>query len=202
MSDWEPDIVKRKKSASPWSERTIQDAVYVHCAIKNHEIVVPNSEVFAWESDVISVVRSGFVHEFEIKITRADFKQDAKKERARLLCDPVIKGYWGDRTCSRPNYFWYVVPEGLITAEELPGYAGLIYAMEPVVGYHLYFSTTKEIKPAKRIHNEKIADADRQQLARAMTVRYWKQRLRETDAEASPKLNLETTTDECQDALC
>lgn len=170
MIDW-PEIIRRKKSTAPWSERSVQDAVYVHCAIKNHESVVPNSGVFAWESDVISVTRSGFIHEFEIKVTRADFKQDAKKERARLLCDPVVKSMWGSHTCQRPNYFWYVTPEGLITADEVPDYAGLIYAVEPVVGYHLYFHTTKEIKPAKRIHNEKIADADRQQLARAMTVR-------------------------------
>lgn len=156
----------------------MQDAIYVHCAIKNHEIAVPNSKVFAWESDFISVTSSGFVHEFEVKVSRADFKQDTKKSRATLLCDPVVRGFWGNHTCQRPNYFWYVVPNDLITPEEVPEYAGLIYAMEPVVGYHLYYNTTKEIKPAKRIHNEKIADADRRQLARSMTVRYWKQRLR------------------------
>lgn len=187
MIEW-PDIKKRRRSTEPWSERSVQDAVYIHCAIKNHEIIVPNSCMFAWESDVVSVTRSGFTHEFEIKITRSDFKQDAKKERTRLLLDPTVTGYFHSHTVSRPNYFWYVTPEGMIAEAEVPDYAGLIYAMEPVVGYHLYFNTTKEIKPAQRIHREKITDAARQQLARSMTVRYWKQRLRET--EASPKLSL------------
>lgn len=182
MVDW-PEITKRKKSAAVWTERTVQDATYVHCAIKNHEIINPNSKVFDWESDLISVTKSGFIHEFEIKVTRADFKQDAKKRRATLLCNPEVAGFWGSRICARPNYFWYVVPNGLITYEEVPGYAGLIYAMEPVVGHHLYFNTTQTVKEAKRIHNEKATEADRRQLARSMTLRFWKQRLRETEPE-------------------
>lgn len=176
MVDW-PEMKKRKTTDPSWNERSVQDAVYVHCAVKNHEVIVPNSCVFNWESDVISVTRSGFIHEFEIKVTRADFKQDGKKDRARLLCDPVVTGFWGSHTCSRPNYFYYVVPQGLIQPEEVPEYAGLIYAVEPVVGHHLYFGTTKEIKAARRIHNEKITDGQRRQLGRSMTIRFWKQRL-------------------------
>lgn len=191
MISYYPDIPERKKSTAPtapWTERSVQDATYIHCAIKNHEIINPNSKLFDWESDLISVTKSGFIHEFEIKITRADFKQDAKKRRATLLCNPEVKGYWGSRVCARPNYFWYVVPKGLITHDEVPEYAGLIYAMKPVVGHHLYFNTTRLIKEAKRIHSEKATEADRRQLARSMTLRFWKQRLRET--EVRPELPL------------
>jgi hypothetical protein len=194
MIDW-PDITRRNGPAASWSEKTVQDAVYVHCAIKNHEIMVPNSQLFKWESDMVSVTRTGFIHEFEIKVTRADFKQDAKKERARLLLDPVVKGYFQNYPCSRPNYFHYVVPDGLITANEIPEYAGLIYAMKPVVGYRLSYSTISVIKNAVRIHKERIVDAQRRQLERSMAFRYWRFRLRATEAEPSPELSFEPTTE-------
>lgn len=168
------------KPTPAWNERQAQDAVYIHCAIKNHELVVPNSCLFGWESDVVSVNRTGFISEFEIKVSRSDFKQDAKKERARLLVDPVERSaLFGDRTHPRPNYFFYAVPEGLIQPEEVPDYAGLVYVCKRVEGHHLYYGTAREIKPAARLHREKISDWQRNQLCRALSGRYWRQRLKQ-----------------------
>jgi twinkle protein len=74
-----------------------------HCALKNHEIIVPNSCVFSWESDVISVNKTGFISEFEIKVSRADFKADAKKERATLLVNPGARRLvWSSDNQSTP----------------------------------------------------------------------------------------------------
>jgi hypothetical protein len=161
-----------------WCERQVQDAVYVHCAIKNHEIIVPNSCVFGWEADVITVNKTGFISEYEIKVSRSDFKADAKKERARILVDPNDTTWFGKTiTHKRPNYFYYAVPEGLITPEEVPDYAGLLYVHKHVKRYALYYGTVTEVKAAKRIHRDKIEDEQRRQLARALTVRYWRQRL-------------------------
>jgi hypothetical protein len=101
-----------RMSEPQWTEAKAQNAVYVYCAIKNHEIIIPNSCLFSWESDVISVTRAGFVTEFEIKISKADFKADAKKERARLLVAPEQNGFFGSYSVKRPNYFFYVVPSG------------------------------------------------------------------------------------------
>jgi Ni/Co efflux regulator RcnB len=162
-----------------WNERQVQDAVYIHCALKNHEIIVPNSCVFSWESDVISVNKTGFISEFEIKVSRADFKADAKKERATLLVNPEREDWFGRQIIkARPNYFFYAVPEGLIAAEEVPDYAGLIYVHRHVEGHRLSWRTASEIKPAKRLHREKISEWQRRQLCRAMSGRYWRQRLR------------------------
>jgi hypothetical protein len=166
-----------------WTEQQVQDAVYIHCAIKSHEIIVPNSCVFAWESDVISVNKTGFINEYEIKVSRADFKQDAKKDRAALLLNPVVRrelwsGDIHETTLERPNYFFYAVPEGLVQPDEIPDYAGLIYVRRHVKGPQLYYAIASEVKPAKRLHREKITDKQRCQLARAITRRYWKQRLK------------------------
>lgn len=165
-----------------WTEAQAQNAVYVHCAIKSHEIVVPNSYVFGWEADVVSVNKTGFITEFEIKVSRADFKAEAKKAHRRLLVDPVERlPLFGDRTHPRPNYFYFAVPEGLVTPEEVPDYAGLIYvkrrarAIGKRVG--LYYDTAQEVKPAARLHRDRITEWQRKQLARALSGRYWRQRV-------------------------
>jgi hypothetical protein len=164
-----------------WTERGLQDAVYIHCSIKGHEVVVPNSCVFAWESDVISITRTDFVHEFEIKISRADFKADAKKDRARWLVDPVIRRDWLDgvheRPVKRPNYFHYVVPKGLIEPGEVPEYAGLIYVNKLPQRFALSWLINTVVKEPKRLHSEKIDGRQLAQLARAVNIRYWRQRL-------------------------
>jgi hypothetical protein len=161
-----------------WTEAHVQNAVYVHCRIKNHEIIVPNSCVLGWEADVISVNRTGFVSEFEVKVSRSDFKAEAKKEHRRLLTDPVQKSrLFGDVVHPRPNYFYFAVPVGLVAPEEVPDYAGLLYVHKQVEGHHLYYGTASEVKAPKRLHREKITDAQRLQLARALTMRYWRQRM-------------------------
>jgi hypothetical protein len=164
------------------TERQVQNALYIHCAIKNHELIVPNSCLFAWESDVVSVLKSGFICEFEIKISRADFKADTKKRRTEILVNPHRqRDLWGGGVevlapHSRPNYFYYAVPAGLIAAEEVPAYAGLLYVHRMPDSAELV-STMREIKPAQRIHNDKMNDWQRHQLMRAVNVRYWRQRL-------------------------
>lgn len=46
-----------------------------------------------------------------------------------------------------PNKFWFAVPEGLVTVDEVPDYAGLMYVTED--------GQIKEIKRAPFIHKEK-----------------------------------------------
>lgn len=166
-----------------WNERSVQDSLYIYCSIKNHEIIVPNSCVFGWESDVISVNRTGFIAEFEIKVSRSDFKAESKKAHRVLLTDPVQKSsLFGDVVHPRPNYFYFAVPDGLIQPEEVPDYAGLIYVKKRAETIEnrvaLYYGTAVEVKPATRLHREKITDWQRKQLARALTGRYWRQRVR------------------------
>src|SRR5688500_4528407 len=105
--------MRTRTDTTLWTERTIQNALYCHCAIKRHELIVPNSGLFGWESDLISVTKAGFIYEFEIKITRSDFRADAKKTRTGFMVNPE-RTRWG-RPASRANYFYYVTPPGLVT---------------------------------------------------------------------------------------
>lgn len=81
-----------------------------------------NLYIFGWESDLLFMTPSKYWYEIEIKISRADFFNDAKKivysrKKSEVLADPDSLA---------PNYFYYAVPEGLLSVDEIPPYAGLI----------------------------------------------------------------------------
>lgn len=143
---------------------------------------IDNLYIFFWESDKLLETKSGYLYEFEIKISRSDFKADFKKKEKHLILEgkekympsfldyydtfksqcPTIKDW--EKMCEerypyhltkyhkRPNYFYYAVPEGMIDKEEIPEYAGLIY-----VGEECGFSI---IKKAPCLHKEKYSDLD------------------------------------------
>jgi len=165
------------KEIIKWNERGMQDAIYIHCVLKSHELIVPNSKVCGWEADIISITKAGRIHEFEIKISRADFRADAKKYRAKWLVEPEFKSFGVDMVHPRPNYFYYAVPKDLITPDEVPEHAGLIYVNFETDGHRLFYGITSLVKPPTLLHKEAITDWQRHQLMRALTDRYWKQRL-------------------------
>tara|TARA_B100002049_G_scaffold145952_1_gene108415 strand:+ start:6646 stop:7128 length:483 start_codon:yes stop_codon:yes gene_type:complete len=93
---------------------------------------------FCSESDVASILKSGYVVEYEVKISRSDFKADAKKSKWRYYDMRIEKGI--------PNYFWYVCPEGMIDVSEIQDFAGLAYYKDGEITI---------IKKAKILHRYK-----------------------------------------------
>jgi hypothetical protein len=79
------------------------------------------------ECDVISISKSDFIYEYEVKISRSDFKADFKKPKHNLITE---KKFMIETFYKVPNYFYFVVPENLVTIEEVPEYAGLMYLTE------------------------------------------------------------------------
>jgi len=72
-----------------------------------------NAFIYGWECDYWAMTTSGKTREFEIKISRSDFKNDAKKSKHGSL--------------DGANFFYYVCPEGLIKKDEIDKNYGLIY---------------------------------------------------------------------------
>lgn len=124
-----------------YTEESIQQALYW-----NHPILTkPAFEMvgfifYAWESDYLAISKAGYVYECEIKISHSDFLNEAahKQEKMRLLGgeDMTVAKYhsfdqlgieYGKETMQKPNYFWYVCPEGIISEAECPKFAGLMY---------------------------------------------------------------------------
>lgn len=92
----------------------------------NSQYVIANSYVYNrnWESDIFVLNKSGYSYEFEVKVSRADFKGDLKKVQKHQI---LQAGKTLGEDFLRPNRFYYAVPKDMVKVEEVPEYAGLIY---------------------------------------------------------------------------
>lgn len=116
--------------------KDIQRLVGKMQVLKFHNPVCENVKYLIndFEIDVMSVSKSGMLYEFEIKISRGDFKADLKKRKHWWLEKMPEKG---------PNYFSYVCPDGLIKVGEIGAGVGLYYVVNGEI---------VEIRTPKRRH--------------------------------------------------
>jgi hypothetical protein len=182
--------VKNKENIK-YSEESIQRALrYNFLSPSSVKYFTENLNIFDWESDVIKFTKSGYVYEFEIKISKADFKNDFKhKKKKHLLLEDS-----NNEIKNRPNYFYYVVPDGLISAEDVPEYAGLLYINSTMVGNGAPYHHFIEIKKAPSLHKNKF-DFENSNLMDKFYYNYihWKQK-HETDMENYKNLLEEVRT--------
>ena len=128
-------------------EKDITDALHRHYN-GNNRYRLANAYIFKrdWESDFFVQKQNGYCYEFEVKISRSDFFADRKKVDKHMILehgkfiqqgsiwnpdhtsneDRWIKTEKEQEHTMRPNKFYYVVPSGMITINELPSYAGLM----------------------------------------------------------------------------
>lgn len=159
------------------------------------KFVLPNYTPSDWfECDVFELTKADYMREYEVKISRADFFADAKKER--LIRDtgrwepmpeaeakyPGHQRYVFDMERKHtllasgdtrgPVHFWYVTPKGLIQQHELPVWAGLI-EIEDRGGEEsiLWRLVEREVVPAPKLHKSKASDDVRHH---ALGVCYWR----------------------------
>jgi hypothetical protein len=104
------------------------------------DIIVPGCSCGFQEVDVMRVLAtSQYVYEYEVKVSRSDFRADFKKT------DKHQKMVSGESFCNR---FFFVVPDGLVNKNEVPSYAGLIYADK--------YGHLRIVKPAKMLHKRTV----------------------------------------------
>ena len=186
----------------------IEKALYYELE-KRAKYMCPGKHLRNWfECDFLSVTRSDFLHEYEIKVSKSDFKADFKKTAKHLLLegkerlfvgenDPKLNtfrradnrkrkyikedsgsaGYMYDFSdLEKPNYFWYVTPEGLLTADDIPPYAGWMEVRKTNAIRHqgLRCFTRKE---APRLHAQKIASESILNILESMCHRFWNLRI-------------------------
>ena len=128
---------------------------------KHHDMVITNSTVlFPWEADLASATKSGYAHEFEIKISVADFERDKEK----WMKHQNLKGLLSNYRQTIPNYFWYAVPQGITVT--VPDYAGHVEVYKHKQSYGVLV-----IKDAPRIHTQKISADKTATIARLLSFR-------------------------------
>jgi hypothetical protein len=130
---------------------------------------VANIYVFKgnWESDFFVQKDNGYTYEFEVKVSRSDFLSDKKKVQKHSILqtgkytNKSTLHTWNKETrqydkedkiqeiehAIRPHKFFYVVPGGMVTVEEVPSYAGLMYATD---------TSIETIKEAPFLHKETL----------------------------------------------
>jgi hypothetical protein len=112
--------INSARSGLAITERDIQKGLYAHLYFSGWRLFLPNTKFFNWESDFLTFNLDGQIHEFEIKLSRAEFLNDFKKPKhARLK-----NGRYSDYRI--PNFFTFVLPAGFGRRYEIPEYAGLM----------------------------------------------------------------------------
>lgn len=145
------------------TERDIQIALYWYrVRISGYPMILPNTYMYNWESDLLYISKERYVTEYEIKLSRADFLADKNKiDKHRILS----LGYMG------PKFFYYVCPIGLIKESEIPTYSGLAYVSPDKYTYDQ--NCVKIIKRAPQRKVSKISDQKMEQFYKKGIIRYW-----------------------------
>ncbi|HJV19301.1 MAG TPA: hypothetical protein VJ552_05430 [Sediminibacterium sp.] len=144
----------------------------------NQDVFVPNYFIGSFECDLLRLTSSDLLVEYEIKTSRSDFKNDFKKAR-RSWRDGVVIETKHDFISigKRVNRFYYVVPEGLITPDEVPAGFGLIYAenpreMDPKYGYKFnVLIKFRIVKMSKLFTREKLAEKKYRHIAQNLCMK-------------------------------
>jgi len=150
------------------NEFTIQNALYNHLLAKGHEFIIPNIYLSggAWsEADLISVTKAGYISEYEIKVSRADFKADFNKLKHHF--------FKKDQRCFQ-RYFWFATPSGLIKTSEVPEYAGHMEIFKKRNGI---FKCLEKKRPP-RLNGKKINKHQKEKMYRGYMFRFWDMRTR------------------------
>lgn len=133
----------------------------------NCKYKLANGFIFSWESDFFVQKDNGYSYEFEVKISRSDFFSDKKKVEKHLALEKGIYmekkteykfnsetnknervEYFEERKRDfRPNKFFYVLPKGLVSVNEIPIYAGLMYVENQNI---------ETVKEAPFLHKNKL----------------------------------------------
>ena len=121
--------------------------------------VIPNYYLGNWECDVLELSKNNYTTEYEIKISKQDFKKDFDKQRVSHKVNgkwdwgnPVVcKNHDEILTGKRANRFYFVTPAGLLTKDDVPEYAGLIEIGD-------MWHDVKIIKHAKWLHKNIAGD--------------------------------------------
>lgn len=148
------------------SEKTIQALLLDYTMQQaHHHIALPNAtdqgaqRIIDWEADMLSVNGSGYLNEYEIKITRADYLKDKKKERKIETLQALYaqsRKFKGNITTGCPNYFWYVTLGFQI---EPPTWAGWILVEEQELRDRSILRM-KIQKRAPRLHVGKVGERE------------------------------------------
>lgn len=166
------------RDARPWTEARIQNALYEWLDLKKHRLIVPLASWSGGISDLASVDRNGLLFDFEIKLSRADFRADFSK----------VKHFYMKRAAEfRPepgarlpfaSCFYFVTTKNLVRPSEVPRYAGLLYATPALDGHTYACDWFIQVRRAPLLHRVALPTMQRHNFEHSLCRRYWRERLK------------------------
>lgn len=153
--------IKRDNSQS----KNIEAAICMYLYQKSHSPITTRFTAMGlMECDVLSVSKSNYIYEYEIKISRSDFKKDFLKEKhTHIINENFTTIKKGELHYILPNYFSFVTPSNLISIDEVPDYAGLIYMNDD--------GSFDIVKKPKLLHKTKANDSFIRQVAHNLSCK-------------------------------
>lgn len=153
------------------NELSIQLAIFAKL-VSSHHHICPNLTPPGWfECDVFAITNAGYMHEFEIKLTKQDFKKDAEKSggwRAKAIGLPAKYARIENRDEQGPSRFYYVLPEGIVDSADVPEWAGIHRATSGRFGVVL-----RKEREAKIIHKKKVEPLIIERVSKTFYWRMW-----------------------------
>lgn len=160
-----------------WTAREIARSLHVQVFRHKHLCVVPNTYWPGSETDILVVRTDLRLMDVEIKISRADLKADAKKDK--WFDRPTVWDFGKERPPSvprtHPRRIWkhyYCIPNDIWSDDLLPlipESSGIIMMRDAGVAPGCWLRRqAKPSKDAERITPEELAD-----IARVQSARMW-----------------------------
>ncbi len=180
------------------TESKVQNILFEYYLDSNRRqnyIMLPNNSMFGWESDLTTISNSGITTAHEIKTSRSDFLNEAKQVGRKSFKYRQLTSAYSKFKVNLdyvPNYYYLVITnKKILKVEELHPYTGLIYILNSRIKYLdpesisnksfvWYDNNTykvKIIKPAKKIHSQKISQRNKDFITKGLNLRYWKNRI-------------------------
>jgi len=151
------------------TEKMITDAI-CNDSLKRrrNNWVMPNVFFNHFECDVLEISEAGYATEYEVKISKEDFNRDSGKSITfrSIDCEDLRKTVVKYNSVDRVTYFYFVVPYRMVSADDVPDFAGLIFYHQD--GY------LQKVKEAKRLRETPITDNERAKLRKKLYYRFHK----------------------------
>lgn len=150
------------------NEGNIQFAIHNYRQwISSSPLMVPNIFLWNWESDLLYLTNCNYAVEWEIKLSRSDFRADFQKQYKHN----VLAGKYHP---VGPSEFYFACPQGLIDKNEVPEYAGLVWVNpDKCHVYNDFAYDISVVKKAPRRKTVKLTDKQVLTVLRKGTYRYW-----------------------------
>lgn len=164
------------------SEFDIQNSLFSRLFQSYHHVIPNYTPLNWWECDLFAVSKDGYFVEYEIKTSAADFYKDSRKTRnfdrgLLALNNPNINGeknkhdLLASKSTLGPSRFYFVMPEGVISSDEVPDWAGIMRASK--FGHRTCVGVERK---APRLHREMVNEAVIHHIQKLFYYRFWNER--------------------------